>query len=188
MTIDYGNASEKNMLVDEGAVYIGDFTDVQATKGYVEALKDKVLGYFEDKLTINIKPKIDVIKNAAKKVKGWQRVSEWDVKITGDLLDLNEKLIESSLLDKVGEGHYVASYGIIAEEKYKDVLVVGENKSGDPTIILIRDVFNKEGIKFDMKGKENASFKISLENAYDGKIKPVEVFSNFTQMVKSKNE
>ena len=75
MSIDYGTAKEKNLIVNEGAVYIGsNFQDIKSTKEFVQGLSDKLLGYFEDKLTVSTKPKIEQIKNAAGKVKGFERV------------------------------------------------------------------------------------------------------------------
>lgn len=188
MAIDYGNAKEKNFITNEGAVYVGDFGTIQATKEYVETLKDKVLGYFEDKLTISAKPKIEPIKNAAGKTMGWQKITEWNVKVGGSLLEFNSSLLELSLFDKAEEGHYIAKYGMLDKTKYKDILVVGENEKAEPIIILIRNVFNKEGLSFDMKGKENAAFKIDLENTFDGQEIPLEIFSNFTQMAKSQGK
>ncbi|EDS79593.1 hypothetical protein [Clostridium perfringens] len=186
MSIDYGTAKEKNLIVNEGAVYIGsNFQDIKSTKEFVQGLSDKLLGYFEDKLTVSTKPKIEQIKNAAGKVKGFERVVGFDSKITGSLLDFNKKLLETSLFKEVEEGHYKAHMGLIDVAQYKDALVVGENEQGEPIIILIKDVLNREGLNFDMKGKDNSSFKISIENSSDdGRECPVEIFANFTQLAK----
>ena len=144
MSIDYGTAKEKNLIVNEGAVYIGsNFQDIKSTKEFVQGLSDKLLGYFEDKLTVSTKPKIEQIKNAAGKVKGFERVVGFDSKITGSLLDFNKKLLETSLFKEVEEGHYKAHMGLIDVAQYKDALVVGENEQGEPIIILIKDVLNR---------------------------------------------
>ncbi|EJT6665750.1 hypothetical protein ACSW8Q_17915 (plasmid) [Clostridium perfringens] len=182
---DIGTAKEHNLIQNEGAVYIGDFSEIQATKEFIEGLKEKMLGVFKDKLQINAKPKIRDIKNAAGKVKGWQDIDQWDVKITGDLLDFNSKLLESSLLKKEKEGHYIAQVGILDESDYKDALIVGENIKGEYNIILVKDIINKEGLNFEMKSKDESAFKISLENAYDTKTIPLEIFTNFKDMESS---
>ncbi len=149
MVVDYGNAKEKNLIVNEGAVYIGsNFQDIKSTKEFVQGLSDKLLGYFEDKLTVSTKPKIEQIKNAAGKVKGFERVVGFDSKITGNLLEFNKKLLETSLFTEAEEGHYKAHMGIIDVTQYKDALVVGENEQGDPTIILIKDIYNKWSLFF----------------------------------------
>lgn len=187
MAIDYGTANDKVLIVDEGAIYIDtDFQNIKATKEFVQGLNEKLLGYFEDKLTVSTKPKIEPIKNAAMKKKGFERVTEWDCKITGSLLDFNKKLLETGLFKEVEEGHYKAHIGIIDEKQYKDILVVGENEQGEPIIILIKDILNREGLNFDMKGKDNSSFKISLENSSDGKECPVEIYANFAQLAAKK--
>lgn len=182
---DIGMAKEHNLIRNEGAVYVGDFSKIQATKEFIDGLKSQMLGVFKDKLTTNAKPKIRPIKNAAGKVAGWQVIDEWDVKITGDLLDFNPALLATSLFTKKEEGHYVATIGLIDQTQYKDVLIVGEDDKGNFNIILVRDVFNKEGLNFDMKARDEAGFKISIENNYrDRETIPVEIFANFTQMAK----
>ncbi|WP_338627505.1 hypothetical protein QJR52_06155 [Clostridium baratii] len=182
---DIGTAKEHNLIQNEGAVYLGNFSNIQATKEFVEGLKDKMLGVFKDKLQVSAKPKIRDIKNAAGKVKGWQDVDEWDVKVTGDLLDFNPKLLETSLFKKAEDGHYTATMGLIDEAQYQDALIIGENNKGEYNIILVKDILNKEGLNFDMKARDEAGFKLSLENAYkDRQTSPIEVFANFTQMAK----
>lgn len=180
---DIGTAKEHNIIQNEGAVYIGNFSEIQATSEFVKTLAEKMLGVFKDKMTISAKPKIRPIKNAAGKVKGWQTIDQWDVKITGDLLDFNSKLLETSLFKKESNGRYTAQVGIIEESNYTDVLIVGENNKGEYNIILVRDVFNTEGLSFDLKGKDEAGFKLSLENVYkDIKTVPIEVFTSFKDM------
>ena len=180
--MNIGTAKEHNILVNEGCLYIGNFSNITPTEVFVKGLEDKALGVFKDKLTITAKPKIREIKNAAQKVKGWQSIDQWDVKISGDLLDFNEKLLETSLFKKEEDDHYIATTGLIDSSKYADALIVGENNKGEVTIVLVRDVFNTEGLNFEMTGNDEAGFKISLENAYDRDTIPVEVFSNFKQM------
>lgn len=176
-------AKDMNILVNEGAIYCGNFQNITPTKDFIDGLSEKTLGVFSDKITVSAKPKIREIKNAAQKTKGFQLIDQWNVKISGDLLDFNEKLLETSLFKKEEDGHYVATTGLIGESNYTDVLIVGENLNGDFTIILARDILNTEGLSFDMVGNDNSTFKISLENSYrDRDTIPVEVFSNFKQM------
>lgn len=173
-----GSAKDHNIIVNEGCLYVGNFSNVSATSDFVKGLESSTLGVFKDKLTITAKAKIREIKNAAQKVKNWQYIDQWNIKITGDLLDFNDKLLETSLFKKAEDGHYVATTGLIDSTKYKDALVVGENNKGEIVIVLVRDVFNTEGLDFEMIGNDEAGFKISLENAYDKDVVPVEVFGN----------
>ncbi|EGT3616443.1 hypothetical protein FHH43_09410 [Clostridium perfringens] len=187
-----GIAKDHDLIVNEGALYLGSFSNITATDEFITSLNDKALGAFKDKLGIAAKPKVRQIKNAAGLEKGWQVIDEWEVKVTGTLLDFNSSLLETSLFKKVTEGQttkYVANLGFIEESQYKDALIVGVGLDGKPVIVLVKDVLNKEGLGFELKGKDEAGFKISLENAYAGqKVNPVEVYPNFKEMEKIQAE
>lgn len=187
MTI--GTAKDHDLVIDEGAIYLGSFSNITPTEEFINGLANQMLGVFEDKIALSAKPKLRNIKNAAKIEKGWQVIDKWEVKATGNLLDFNSLLLETSLFKKVTEGSnvkYVATTGLIDITQYKDALFVGNKIDGTPVIVLIKDVFNHEGLNFDLVGQDDAGFKLSLENAYAGKkVCPLEVYASFTEMAKS---
>ncbi|MDM0458199.1 hypothetical protein QTG90_11020 [Clostridium perfringens] len=184
-----GTAKEHDLVINEGAIYLGDFSNITPSEEFITGLASKLLGVFQDKMTISAKPKIRQIKNAAMLEKGWQTVDKWEAKITGNLLDFNSRFLEASLFKKVTESEttkYVATMGLIDSTQYKDALIVGYKIDDTPVIVYVRDILNTEGLAFDLKGQDEAGLKLSLENAYSGrKTNPVEVYGTFKDMTKA---
>lgn len=184
---DIGTAAQHPLVVNEGFMYYGDFSKVTITNTdeFVESLKAQLLGVSKDKITVSAKPKIRQIKNAADKVKGWETIDKWDVKVTADMLDFNTNLLESSLFKKV-ESRYEAIQGLIPASSYKDLLIVGWDINEKPVIVHIKNTYNNEGLGFDLKGQDESGFKVEFNAAYESqKISPVSVYATFTEMAKS---
>lgn len=184
--MDIGSAKEHDIVVNEGFLYYGNFSNISADDTFIKTLADKLLGVTQDKISVSIKPKIRQIKNAAMKVKGWETIDEWDAKITGELLDFNEKLLEASLFKQVKDSdkiHYETVQGLIDESNYKDLLIVGKNISGNPIIVHVKNTYNTAGITLDLVGKSDAAVKFEFDSAYESKkINPVAIYGSFTEM------
>lgn len=184
--MDIGSAKEHDIVVNEGFLYYGNFSSISADDTFIKTLADKLLGVTQDKVSVSIKPKIRQIKNAAMKVKGWETIDEWEVKITGELLDFNEKLLEASLFKQVKDSekvHYETVQGLIDESNYKDLLIVGKNISGNPIIVHVKNTYNNAGITMDLVGKSDSAVKFEFDSAYESEqVNPVAIYGSFTEM------
>ena len=175
------SAKELNLILSEASVYAGDFSKltIQNTDEFIKTLDQYYLGLFKDKVTISAKPKIRQIKNAAKQVKGFEMIDEWDVKISGDLLDFNKNYLDISLFEKT-ETKYTAKMGLIDVTDYKDVIIIGYNDEKKPEIVLVKNCLNKEGLNLSAVAKDDNTFKLDIENVYDKfTLNPVEVYPTF---------
>lgn len=191
MIKDIGNAIDHKILTGETLVYLVDSkTKIEATEEFVKSLDDKnFLGVFEEKLDVESKPNVRGIKNAAMKEKGWQVIDKWSNKIGGTLIVFNSHLLELSGLKKITDEQqkerYEAQRGLIDVNVYKDIILINKDLQGEYSIFYAPNMWNKEGIKFESKGKDEAGFKISLESVDDGVSVPITVYSNFKELAKA---
>lgn len=184
--MDIGTAAEHPLVVNEGFMYYGNFSNIQPTKDFVDTLKTQLLGVSKDKITISAKPKIRQIKNAAGREKGWQSIDKWDVKITADMLDFNETLLTASLFNKSDTGKYEAIQGLIPSACYKDLLIIGNDIAGKPVIIHIPNSYSSQGLGFDLKDNDESGFKVEFDGAYESQeVSPVNVYATFAEMAKA---
>ncbi|MGL4848508.1 MAG: hypothetical protein ACRC28_06210 [Clostridium sp.] len=184
--MEIGNAKEKNMIVNDGFLYYGDFSNVSATPEFIETLKGQLLGICKDKVSVSAKPKVRQIKNQSNKVKGWQVIDNWEVKVSAELKTFDDTLLESSLMSENGSGKFNAKLGVIDVENYKDLLLVGKDIKGDIVIVHVPNTYNSNGLNFDMQNKDESGFKVEFNSAYENQeVSPINIFGNFKEMVQS---
>ncbi|MDU3548941.1 MAG: hypothetical protein E7F83_16165 [Clostridium sp.] len=178
-------ANEMNIVVDSGVIYYGDF-DMTTLDNLMTTIDGKELGLIKSSLKFEAKPEIRDIEHAGsleRKVKGMQRILKWDVSAESEILDFNEKVLTSSLIKK--ETNASSKFDVyapsndIADEDYKDLLIVGKKKSGEPIVIHIFNSYNPEGISFEMKDKDESAVSMKFIGAYsfnDDTKKPFKIY------------
>ena len=175
-------------IVDSAVLYYGDF-NLEGTKldTLLDIIKSKELGLAKDSIKFEAKPNIRDIEYAGRmerSVVGKQRITKWDVTVEGNILDLNEAVLNASLVNKkVSESTkydvFEPSYGLIAAENYKDLLIVGtELGTEDPIAIHVFNSLNPEGLLLELKDVDEASTAMKFTGAYnsDGKTTPFKIY------------
>lgn len=106
-----------------------------------------------------------------KRIKGLERVVKAEGKITGTGKVINKTLLEASLYTKEENAStkyqvYSVKEGIIAPERYNDVVMVGKNTEGGlAQMIVLHNAYNTN-LSVETKGKEDSSCKLEFVSAY----------------------
>lgn len=169
------SAQAKQYIIDSATVYYGVIA-TETVDTLLASLEGKELGISKGGIKIELKPEIRNVEFDGaldRNVKGMQRITKWDVKGEGDILEFNPKVLEASLFEK-DSSITSTKYDVykpqssIVDADYGTMVIVGQLQNSDTPIIFVLDnTFNMEGITIDTKDKDEAAFKMSFEGAYN---------------------
>lgn len=137
-------------------------------------------------VTISATPEIIDIPYAGsfeRRNKGDQVVIKTDIKVEGEVIILNEKVLKASLLKKDATvtstkyDVYVPVSGALVESDYINLVIVGKLKgSNTPAIAVVKNCLNYEGLSIETKDKETGKSKMVFEGAYEGDTNPYKLY------------
>lgn len=162
------------VIFDSAMLYYGKF-DLTDVDNLISSLEGKELGLSDGGITFTSTPEIRQIALAGtlgRKIKGYEVIVKNDGKVEGEVIPINQSLLEMSLMEKDTThtsnkyDKYVPSRGIIKDSQYNDLLVVGTTASEDSIIILMENTYNS-AISLTTAEKNEGKVKVSFENGYD---------------------
>lgn len=179
------NIDLSKVIFDSAMLYYGDF-NLENADTLLEELEGKELGLSDGGITFTSTPEIRQIPVAGaleRKLKGYERIIKVDGKVEGEIVVINNDTLEMSLMEKAETtstkyDKYVPCTGVIKDDKYKSLLVVGTTGSGEAIIIHLKNTYNSV-MEVSTTDKEEGKAKISFESAYDPKKNkevPVEIY------------
>ena len=160
---------------DSATLYYGKF-DLTNIDTLMTQLEGKELGLSDGGVTFTSTPEIRQIPvqgHLDRKLKGFERIIKVDGKVEGEILVVNKNTLEMSLYKKESTtstkyDKYVPHTGIIEDDMYGDLLVVGTTTGEVPVIVHIQNTYNTE-LALETADKEEGKVKINFESAYDPK-------------------
>ena len=164
-----------HIVWDSATLYYGKF-DLTNIDTLTAQLEGKELGLSDGGVTFTSTPEIRQIPvqgHLDRKLKGFERIIKVDGKVAGEILALNKSVLEMSLYKKetitsTKYEKYVPHTGVIEDDMYGDLLVVGTTTGDVPVIVHIQNTYNTE-LPLDTKDKEEGKIKVNFESAYDPK-------------------
>lgn len=164
-----------NMAVNNATLYRAKITDLSIEKIMKQIQDTNKIGLGKDSIKFEAKPSITSYDYAGKgdnDVKDFEEITGWSAKLTGDVLDLNEKLFNMSLMelqtDTNNKFKRYAPKEVLDGSEYEDVLAVGTIKgTEDPIVIVVRNCFNEDGCTLEFKDKDNASASLTFVGKKD---------------------
>lgn len=174
------NIDLNNVVFDSAMLYYGTF-DLSNVDNLESELAGKELGISDGGIKFSSTPEIRQIPIAGyldRKLKGYERILKVDGKVEGELLVINNKVLEMSLMKKESTSStkyekYVPVQGVIEDGMYGDLLVIGET-AGQPVIVHIMNTYNST-FELETKDKEEGKVAVNFESAYDPKTKVVPI-------------
>lgn len=166
------------VVFDSAMLYYGKF-DLSDADNLISSLEGKEMALSDGGVTFTSTPEIRQIAVAGslgRKMKGFEVIVKNDGKIEGEVIPINQSLLEMSLMKKDTSytsnkyDKYKPSVGFIKDSQYQDLLLVGTTASEESIIILMENTYNTS-ISLSTKDKEEGKTKVSFENAYDPKTK-----------------
>ena len=160
---------------DSATLYYGKF-DLTNIDTLMEQLQGKELGLSDGGVTFTSTPEIRQIPvqgHLDRKLIGFERIIKVDGKVEGEILVVNKNTLEQSLYKKESTtstkyDKYVPHTGIIEDDMYGDLLVVGTTTGEVPVIVHIQNTYNTE-LALETADKEEGKVQINFESAYDPK-------------------
>lgn len=163
-----------NMLINNATLYtakVNRETEPTITSLISLIVDENKFGLGKDSIKFEAKPTITEYDFAGKlddSYKDMEEITGWNVSLTGDVLDISEKVLEYSCFKKVEDTdtEYVRYEPCerINSEIYKDLIVVGEVKGKKEKIILIiYNTFNEDGLSIEFKDKDNNAASLSFK-------------------------
>lgn len=172
------------VIFDQCKLYYGNF-DLTDIDKLIESLRGKELGCSDGGVSFECSPEVRDIPFAGtleRKIKGFQRVLKVDGKVEGEILVLNNELLKMSLFEKKTItsnklDKYVPVTGLIKNEAYASLLVVGTEAGGEDVIIHIMNTYNS-ALNLETKDKEEGKCKVVFEAIYEdlNATPPVEIY------------
>lgn len=167
----------KRMLVGDAVLYVGTFNfDDEVDTIMAQLTAENRLGLGKDKVSFKATPNIvdyEFSGRNDKSVKEMQGVCGWQVEVTGDCLDLNEKVLTNALMKKV-EGTTSTKYdvytgieGKIPEDAYLDIAIVGKDHISNQLVaILVKDCIGTEFALEFANNEEDVATPLNLKPCY----------------------
>ena len=161
------NTVNKNTAFGSGLIYLVDSFDVAQldTEITSKLIDDNLLILTDDGVNFEEEKEIFSTQLAGfneKRVSGYETVVRAEGKISGTGRLVNAKLLEASVYDV-----YRVEEGIIASDKYKDVVMVATNKATEKAqIIILHNAYNSN-LSLETKGSDDGSCKLEFASAYD---------------------
>ncbi|WP_303188421.1 hypothetical protein [uncultured Clostridium sp.] len=171
------NTVNKNTAFGSGLIYLVDSFDVAQldTEITSKLIDDNLLILTDDGVNFEEEKEIFSTQLAGfneKRVSGYETVVRAEGKISGTGRLVNAKLLEASLYKKEENNStkydvYRVEEGIIASDKYKDVVMVATNKATEKAqIIILHNAYNSN-LSLETKGSDDGSCKLEFASAYD---------------------
>lgn len=182
----------KNKLQDiiiDGATCYFTATEITDPKVNLETIEADYLGTAKSSVAVTAKPLIREIEHLGKRERKTvydERITGWEVTAEADILDLNEKTLETSLFIKDATGtaptkhdKYIPKANLSASD-YKNLVIVGKMKSTSENVVLvIKNTYNAEGISIETKDNDESATKMVFNGHYeqDSDKAPIEIFA-----------
>lgn len=162
-----------DIVWDSAMLYYGKF-NLSDVDTLMTQLEGKELGLSDGGVKFTSTPdirKIPVQGHLDRKLKGFERILKVDGKVEGEILVINKNTLQMSLYKKQSTSStkydkYVPHTGIIEDDMYGDLLVIGTTTGEVPVIAHIENTYNSE-LTLETADKEEGKIKINFESAYD---------------------
>lgn len=181
----------KQFLIDTPSLY----WDVDTTTIDSVVLPDKFLGLSKGGIKLDVIPNIRKIEfdgRLEKEVMGLDRVTKWDCKAEGSIVEFNRKILQASLLKQDSTATstkydcFVPSANI-ENSDYKTLLIVGTLHGTDtPIMVELNNTYNSEGFNFEGKDNDESACKMAFAGHYDSQkmnVAPCKVWIGKEQVV-----
>lgn len=165
----------KSIVFDSCDMWYGDFKDItkldeliaKCTQETKMATSD---GGVKFSCTHDIHD-IPFAKLNGRKVKGNQRVLNVEATVEGEVLVIDKSLMEMSLLKKEDNSStkyevYRPIIGMISEDKYKDLVVIGTGSDGNDAVIILHNTYNTE-FSFETADGDEGKAPVNFVACYD---------------------
>lgn len=169
------SAQAKQYIIDTATVYYGNIDTTQVDT-LITSLVGKELGISKGGIKIEAKPEVRKVEHDGgldRNIKGMSRITKWDIKGEGSILEYNPKLLEASLMKK-DSTISSTKYDVYIPQNdlevgdYQSLVIVGKLHGSDtPCIFIIDNTFNMEGISVDTKDNDEGAFKMAFEGYYE---------------------
>lgn len=162
-----------DIVWDSAMLYYGKF-NLSDVDTLMTQLEGKELGLSDGGVKFTSTPdirKIPIQGHLDRKLKGFERILKVDGKVEGEILVINKNTLQMSLYKKETitsskYEKYVPHTGIIEDDMYGDLLVIGTTTGEVPVIAHIENTYNSE-LTLETADKEEGKIKINFESAYD---------------------
>ena len=157
-----------DIVWDSAMLYYGKF-NLSDVDTLMTQLEGKELGLSDGGVKFTSTPdirKIPVQGHLDRKLKGFERILKVDGKVEGEILVINKNTLQMSLYKKQSTSStkydkYVPHTGIIEDDMYGDLLVIGTTTGEVPVIAHIENTYNSE-LTLETADKEEGKIKINF--------------------------
>ncbi|MGL5479404.1 MAG: hypothetical protein ACRDCB_10230 [Clostridium sp.] len=167
------NLKERKVVLDSASVFVVE-DNFDLNKFDINKLATNCIGLTQGGADFKAKPKIKEVKfdgAMGRKVKGTKRITGWDVSVDINALEMLDNIFTLSMLERKSDSinsfsDFIPVEGIIGEEYYKNILIVGKTTDQKEALIYVKDAINNEGFNLKTEDEKEGVCKLKLEGHY----------------------